>query len=176
MFKKLVLVTAVCALPAIAQANDTITFTGKVLNQTCKVDVVGHSANPVITMPTVSAKEINDAGNAGKTVFGLLVKECGVPEGSKLPIHVLFKAGEVTAAGNIANSTGTAKNVELELIDTSASNKHVDLSLGESLPFGEANSTTSSIQRNYVVQYISPNKNATPGTVGGALQYSLVYP
>ncbi|MEH6998911.1 MAG: fimbrial protein [Limnobacter sp.] len=175
MLKKFAFVAAVCALPALAQANNTIRFVGEVTAQTCSVSVNGLQANPVVLLPSVAVAQLNRTGNAGETPFTISVQGCTANEENPISVSTVFVAADMTTAGNIANTTGTASNVELQLLNA-VNGTPVNLRTTSSVPLATLAAGSTSAERQYAIRYFTPSNNATAGSVGGSLQYSLAYP
>lgn len=157
-----------------ADSANTITFKGEVTEQTCEVTVNGVNARPVVLLPTVAKSELaTAASSAGLTAFTLGVTGCTV-DADALDIKTVFVANNMTERGNLAN-TGTAQNVELQLMTDSAGTTAIDLR--DATPVAgitvAAGSTTG--EHDFAVQYFSPNGGATAGTVVGAVQYAVSY-
>lgn len=157
-----------------ADSANTITFKGEVTEQTCEVAVNGVNARPVVLLPTVAKSELNAvASSAGLTSFTLGVTGCTL-DANALDIKTVFVANNMTERGNLEN-TGTAQNVELQLMTDSAGTTAIDLR--DPTPVAgitvAAGSTTG--EHDYGVQYFSPNGGATAGTVVGAVQYAITY-
>lgn len=165
---------ALMSSAAFAESLNTLTFKGEVTEQTCSVVVNGSSARPVVLLPTVSKSELTTASSsAGLTTFTVGVSGC-TADSSALDIKTLFIGTNVTPDGNIANS-GTATNVELQLLSDSSGSSVIDLGnpaavSGISIPAGE-----TAGQHDYAVQYFSPTGGATAGSVVGVVQYAVSY-
>ncbi|HDM8061266.1 fimbrial protein [Vibrio harveyi] len=158
----------------LAASANTITFQGEVTDETCTVSVNGENASPVVLLETVPKSELAKSGDtAGATEFEVSISGCtgnattGVPN-----ISTVFVGNQVTGNGNLGN-TGSATNVELQILDTSDS--AIDLSGGYkgsndlALAAGEkANSAT------YKAQYYATGAS-TAGTVNASLQYAVSY-
>lgn len=71
-------VASLVAVPGMALAyGNTISFQGEVADETCEVSVNGNNASPVVLLPTVSASQLNAAGQtAGQTTFDIGVSGC----------------------------------------------------------------------------------------------------
>ncbi|MGB7802472.1 fimbrial protein [Buttiauxella sp.] len=166
--------TALLSGASFAESTNTITFKGEITDQTCSVTVNGSSARPVVLLPTISKSELADAGSsAGLTTFTMGVSGCSV-DSSNLEIKTLFIGTNVTSSGNLASS-GTAANVELQLLTDASGKTVIDLSnptavAGISIPAGE-----HSGEHDYAVQYYSPTGNAGAGDVVAAVQYAISY-
>ncbi|CNJ90275.1 fimbrial protein [Yersinia aldovae] len=158
---------------ALAASNNTITFQGEVTAQTCSVTVNGLNANPMVLLPTVSSGELNTSGKtAGKTTFTLGVSGCTIGP-DDIDIKTVFVGSQVTTSGNLKN-TGTATNVELQLLKDATTIAGIDLNSG--LPQDgivlKAGETTA--EHDFAVQYYSTGI-ATPGSVIASVQYAVSY-
>lgn len=117
---------------AYADSANTITFKGEVTEQTCEVTVNGVNARPVVLLPSVAKSDLAAAASsAGLTTFTLGVTGCTV-DSNALDIKTVFVANNMTERGNLAN-TGTAQNVELQLLTDSAGTTPIDLRTGTQL-------------------------------------------
>ncbi|EBS6871657.1 type 1 fimbrial protein [Salmonella enterica] len=157
---------------AMAVSDNTITFQGEVTDETCSVVINGNKAKPVVLLPTVSTKELTDQGKtAGPITFDIGLSGC-TPMGKTTKISTVFVGNQVTSNGNLGN-TGSAKNVEVQLLDTSGIPINLtggftgngDLQL-------EANASEASAT--YTAQYYSTG-TAEAGTVAATLQYAVSY-
>ena len=157
-----------------ADSANTITFKGEVTEQTCEVTVNGVNARPVVLLPSVAKSELSAAASsAGLTTFTLGVTGC-TTDADALDVKTVFIANNMTERGNLAN-TGTAQNVELQLMTDSTGATAIDLR--DALPVAGITvaAGTTSGDHDYAVQYFSPNGGATAGTVVGAVQYAITY-
>ncbi|WDU65082.1 fimbrial protein [Pseudomonas poae] len=178
--KRTALLLAISALPSLsfAAGTNTITFKGQVSSQTCKVSVNGDQANPLILLPTVSSSALSAKGStAGETTFTIALRDCTAPTTDAQKINVMFGTNNVTSAGNLANTSGDAKNVALQLLPAPGSATPVVLSsTGTTTVDGltlALNQTSTS--HDYAVRYISEAGSATTGSVGAQVQYSFSY-
>lgn len=104
---------------AMAVSDNTITFQGEVTDETCSVVINGNQAKPVVLLPTVSTKELTDQGKtAGPITFDIGLSGCTGSTDKTTKISTVFVGNQVTSNGNLGN-TGSAKNVEVQLLDTS---------------------------------------------------------
>ncbi|MBB1201532.1 type 1 fimbrial protein [Enterobacteriaceae bacterium 89] len=167
-------IALVFAQTANADSANTITFKGEVTEQTCEVTVNGVNARPVVLLPSVAKSELQAAASsAGLTTFTLGVTGC-TSDADALDIKTVFIANNMTDRGNLAN-TGSAQNVELQLMTDSAGTTAIDLR--DALPVGgitvAVGATTG--EHDYAVQYFSPTGGASAGTVVGSVQYAITY-
>lgn len=80
----------------------------------------------------------------------------------------------MTALGNLAN-TGTAQNVELQLLTDATGTTVIDLRDPTPVAGITVAAGSTSGEHDYAVQYYSPNGGATAGTVVGTVQYAVTY-
>ncbi|MBS7560116.1 type 1 fimbrial protein [Pseudomonas sp. RC4D1] len=174
----LAVLTAVGITPAVyaAAGDGTINFKGAVTGQTCTIGVNGGGASPSVALPDVSGSNFTSVGvTQGATNIDFALTNC---VGTAVKASVYFGAGTgINPDGTIANSaTGAtaAKNVALQIID------------GNSRPviIGSSTQTTSPVTApivsgaatlKYAVQYIATTVPVVPGTVSGAVTYSINY-
>lgn len=161
-------------LGANAQANNTISFSGEVTEQTCQVDLSGNVNGPVVLLPLVSKTDLKDPGSvAGETPFTISVSGCAVNGSEALPIKTIFFGNDVTAKGNLKNF-GSANNVELQILDAVGGNA-IDVSAGAAASGLSVAAGESTGSHDFAVQYVSVAGNATAGTVIGSIQYQIAY-
>ncbi len=173
--KKLFLVSALVAgISTTYAAPNTITFQGEVSEQTCSVDVNGNTDSPIVLLPTVSAGELASAGNvAGLTTFTVNLTGCQAPA-STTTMGTMFIGNNVTTNGNLGN-TGTAQNVELQLLESEASGTGIDLTAPATVAATHTVATgETSASHDFAVQYYA-NGVATAGTVVSSVQYAVSY-
>lgn len=158
---------------ALAASENTINFQGEVSDETCLVAVNGNAASPVVLMPTVSKKDLATSGaTAGQTSFTVGLTGCTGSSTDSTKVSTVFVGNNVSSSGNLLN-TGTAKNVEVQLLDTKDAVINLtggytgsgDLTLG--IDETEASAT-------YNAQYYATGA-ATAGTVTASLQYAVTY-
>lgn len=166
--------TVLLSSAAFADAANTITFKGEVTEQTCSVTVNGSSARPVVLLPTVSKSDLAAATDtAGLTTFTLGVSGCTV-DTADLQIKTLFIGTNVTSSGNLENS-GTATNVELQLMTDATGTSPIDLSNPTAIAGMTVLAGETTAEHDYAVQYYTPTGSAGAGTVVGVVQYAISY-
>ncbi|MEG0098318.1 MAG: fimbrial protein [Citrobacter sp.] len=157
-----------------ADSANTITFKGEVTEQTCEVTVNGVNARPVVLLPSVAKSELATvASSTGLTTFTLGVTGCTV-DADALDIKTIFIANNMTERGNLAN-TGTAQNVELQLMTNSSGTTAIDLRNATPVAGITVAAGSTSGEHDFAVQYFSPNGGTTAGTVVGTVQYAVSY-
>jgi major type 1 subunit fimbrin (pilin) len=170
-----VLAAAAFAQSALA-ADGTINFNGEVKDQTCTVTVNGQVSPAVstITLPTVSSSLLDAAGRTtGQTGFKIGLSACSGPASTA---SAFFESGATVDAitNNLKNTTGTAKLVQLQLVDGANGNA---IKAGDTSQITAT--TATAITANaatlpYAVQYFATGK-ATAGTVISSVTYSINY-
>lgn len=158
---------------SMAASNNTITFQGEVTAQTCSVTVNGLEANPMVLLPTVSSADLDTTGKtAGKTTFTLGVSGCA-PDSSDVNIKTVFVGNQVTTSGNLKN-TGTAANVELQLLKDTTTTTGIDLNSGLPQEGIVLKANQTSAEHDFAVQYLATGQ-AAPGSVIASVQYAVSY-
>ncbi|CNH27869.1 fimbrial protein [Yersinia pekkanenii] len=158
---------------SMAASNNTITFQGEVTAQTCSVTVNGLEANPIVLLPTVSSGDLNTSGKtAGKTTFTLGVSGC-TADATDIDIKTNFVGNQVSASGNLKN-TGTAANVELQLLKDATTTTGIDLNSGLAQDGIVLEAGQTSAEHYFAVQYFATGQ-AAPGSVNASVQYSVSY-
>lgn len=168
------LIMSAILLPGYAQADsaNTINFQGEVSDETCSVEINGNASSPVVLLPTVSKADLSASGQtAGKTDFTVGLTGC-TGTSTETKISTVFVGNNVSAAGNLSN-TGTAENVEIQLLDTTGA----DINLtGGYVGSGDLTLATGETEKSatYSAQYLSTGV-ATAGTVTASMQYAITY-
>ncbi|MBS0057246.1 fimbrial protein [Yersinia sp. Marseille-Q3913] len=158
---------------SMAASNNTITFQGEVTAQTCSVTVNGLEANPMVLLPTVSSTDLDASGKkAGKTTFTLGVSGC-TADAADVDIKTVFVGNQVSASGNLINS-GTAENVELQLLKDATTTTGIDLNSGVPQEGIVLKAGQTSAEHDFAVQYFA-TAQATPGSVIASVQYAVSY-
>ena len=171
--KKIILAASALALGSVAAhaADGTITITGQVTDQTCKV--TADSKNVEVTLPTVGVSSLTTAGNtAGRTPFTINLTNCKAGN-----VSAFFETGgNVDAASGRLNNTGGAANVQVQLLSDSSVVIPV---LANATQAGVTTKVTvaedgDSAALNYYAEYYATGQ-ATPGTVTTSVQYTINY-
>lgn len=156
-----------------AEASDgTINFDGNIADQTCSVNVNDSGSNTgTVTLPKVAAGMLSaDGQTAGRTRFTIGLTGCSTKTGG---VYAYFEQGaNVNAEGHLKN-TGTAQNVELQLLDAN----DVALNVGSDTQRNDPAKETMSggtATLTYSAQYYA-TAAATSGTVASSVTYSINY-
>lgn len=155
-----------------AEASDgTINFTGEIESQTCTVSVNGGTSTGTVVLPTVSSSLLKTSGQtAGSTRFTIGLSECSTETGD---VYAYFEQGvNVNAEGRLIN-TGTATNVDLQLLD-GANNALNAGSTEQTASPATASLTAGAATLTYAAQYFA-TAAATAGTVASSVTYSINY-
>ena len=153
--------------------SGTITFTGKVVANTCAVNVNNSgNASGTVQLPVVFTTALNTAGfTAGTTNFTLAVTGC---DGNLTSVQPLFSGGSIdTTTGDLKNTAG-GNNVEVQLLNGGTV---MDLSQNtpsaQNQPVGTLSGGATTL--NYTAQYIAVGGAATSGLVNATVAYTLTY-
>jgi major type 1 subunit fimbrin (pilin) len=173
------LIAASMALSGVAHAEPssnggTLTINGELVANTCTVSGEGQGNNFTVTLPTLSASALSDAGSStGSRGFAIELTDCTPATGN---VHAYWDYGVNTLSdGNLKNN-GTATSVEVQLVDYNGSKVPLDVSK----PDGAQGSQTVALSNGaaklqYAAQYVSPLGSAGAGTVTTTVTYGIVY-
>lgn len=142
--------------------------------------IAAGSQNIPVTLPGVPASSLSTTGQVGgRTGFSIAVTGCPSSVNS---ITTYFYGGNVdTATGNLVNN-GSAKNVEIQLLNgpggSAAALSEIDLrgaqaSAQQSSVF---NVSGGNAALNYYAQYIASGGAATAGSVSTSVTFTIAYP
>ena len=156
-------------------ADGTITINGQVTDKTCTVNAGGNK-DFTVTLPTVSKQVLAAAGDtAGRTPFTINLTGCTA--GSKVATY--FEPGATVDfnTGRLNNATGTATNVQVQLL---GSENTVIPVLAAGAGGIQANSQLVDVSGggaadlNYYAQYYATGAS-TPGSVATTVKYTIIY-
>lgn len=153
--------------------DGTISIQGQITDVTCAISVDGGSNNATVTLPTVSATALPVAGaTAGSTPFTIALTGCTGATMNNAYAH--FELGSMvdTVTGHLNNVTGTASNVQVQLLDKFLN----PISIGSATQGGAAveDISSGSATLDYAARYYATGVT-TSGTVGTQVEYSIVY-
>lgn len=156
---------------AAAASDGTITFTGQINSQTCTVSVNGGGSSASVTLPAVASSLLQTSGNtAGATRFNMDLTNCATQTGD---VFAYFEQGaNVNADGRLIN-TGTATNVDLQLVDDESN----PLNVGSTDQLDSPKTgtlTAGAATLSYAARYYSTGAT-TGGTVASTVTYSINY-
>lgn len=176
--KKIILATSALVLSSVAAhaVDGTVTINGLVTDQTCKV--TNGSKDIRVTLPTVGVNSLAASGQtAGRTPFTINLENCKAGD-----VSVFFETGSnVDAATGNLNNTGTAKNVQVQLLSDKsvvipllANATQSPLTTKTTIVGVTGTDTTGTAALNYYAQYLATGQ-ATTGTVATSVQYTVNY-
>ncbi|UGB38298.1 fimbrial protein [Frateuria soli] len=156
--------------------DGSITITGTVVGQTCKVD--GKSAGTAdaisVALPTVLTSNLASAGaTAGQKQFSIGITGC---DAALSTVQTYFSGTNIdTTTGNLSNN-GSAANVQVQLLNADAS----AINLGGADASAQNSQTanldaTGSATLDYTAQYIAQGGAAGSGDVNTSVQFTMVY-
>ncbi|EMG7385716.1 fimbrial protein [Salmonella enterica] len=157
--------------------DGTITFNGKVVDQSCSVDTAGK--NLTVTLPTVAASSLDLASKTtGMTPFYIKLTGCGVGPNQSKKVKLFFDNSATVDAntGNLMNTaSGTkAENVQIQLMNADAAtaiNLNKDFA-GQSVKVTDI--TAPDVTLRYNAQYFA-TATATAGDVKTTVNYTIAY-
>ena len=180
MSTSLIAALAISAFSVNAASTGTITFNGELTDSTCDVDINGQGADATVVLPTVSVNQLTASGDTtGRTSFNMNLSNCVVgTQGGHSKVASFFQPGTTVdlSTGRLRNVSGTATNVDLELLD--ATGNYAAINVGNTDQV--SNTAYVDIQADgsallpYAVQYYA-NAQTTPGTVVSSVVYNLQY-
>ncbi|MBK4785154.1 MAG: type 1 fimbrial protein [Pantoea sp. Pent] len=178
--KKLTLLSALVAMAAVsgaqAASSGTITFNGELTASTCDVSVDGKGPSSTVVLPPLSTSGFQKAGETGGTTkFLMTLTNC---KGTLQTASAFFEAGPSVdmTSGRLKNTTGSATNVQLQLLDGSSTTQ-APIDVGNSnqmtnTQYVDISSGNTTLP--YAVRYYATNA-ATAGTVVSNVTYSIQY-
>ncbi|OPA86082.1 fimbrial protein [Pseudomonas fluorescens] len=162
---------------SVAHATDgTINFTGELTAQTCTARVNGSTtAVSTVALPRIATTSLATAGaTGGATTFTIALTGCSTGANVIASAAAFFEAGPgVDPTTRNLRSTGTANNVQLQLLDSD----------GEIIQAGAATQVANTARTTvtagaatlpYSVRYVATGV-PTAGTVVSSVTYSLNY-
>ncbi len=162
----------VALAPRTASAVDgTITITGTVNASTCQINGADSPAAIAVTLPTVSTTSLNATGAvAGRTPFSIALSGCGTLTSAT----TFFEPGPTVASdGRLTNASGSAANVEVELLNSDLST--INLAGAAGAQSSQQTTLTSGAGTlNYYAQYYATGA-AGPGDVSTSVQFTMQY-
>ena len=156
-------------------ADGTITINGQVTDNTCTVNTV-QGKDFTVTLPTVSKQVLAVAGDtAGRTPFTINLTGCTAD--SKVATY--FEPGATVDfnTGRLNNASGTAKNVQVQLL---GSNNTAIPVLAAGAGGIQTNSQlvdvsgTGAADLNYYAEYYATGASEA-GSVATTVKYTIIY-
>ena len=174
--KKLLLATLVLTASATSFAADkdgTVTFNGKLVDNTCQVNT--NSQNLTVPLPTLPTRQLAQANDtAGLTLFQIQLDSC---DGQKARAYFVPTPDKVDlTSGRLKTSTenGAAKNVQVQLVDSDASRVINATGTGGNQGSELQEITSSNNKLNYYARYYATGKTEA-GTVKASVDYYVEY-
>lgn len=148
-------------------ADGTISINGQINGNTCTITGT-NGKNVDVVLPGVSTTALQNAGQvAGTTPFKLTLTNC-----TGTSAKTLFELGTSVnqASGNLKNVSGTATNVEVQILNDS----FAAINLGTNAGSQTGSTAGGAGVLNYYAQYFATGA-ATAGSVTTSVQYSMLY-
>jgi major type 1 subunit fimbrin (pilin) len=167
---------AISSFPVHA-TDGTITFNGKVTDQTCTISTPG-GKDFTVTLPTVSASTLSaQSSTAGRTPFSINLTKC-----SKGQVATYFEPGSTVDfnTGRLVNQaqTNAATNVQIQLLGKN--NQYIPI-LAAGANGAQNNSQWVAVTNdgdsadlNYYAEYYATNAVGA-GDVTSSVQYTIIY-
>jgi major type 1 subunit fimbrin (pilin) len=161
---------AVAFVPAARAANTgTIQINGKVLQDTCTVAVNGGAGTTVTMTPVMTSSLASAGATAGATPFTLNLSNC---DANATSAQLSFTSGSNNAAdGNLTN-TGSAGNVEVQLLAGGTSGSVVNVGTDANAP--AVSLTSGSGSTSMAARYYA-TAAATAGLVSTSASITFTY-
>ncbi|GAA5127423.1 fimbrial protein [Alloalcanivorax gelatiniphagus] len=177
-FRSMAAAALLCAAGSAMAADGTITFTGKIIDQTCNITTPG-GADFTVTLPTVAAATLASAGDvAGRTPFSINLSDCA--EGD---VATYFEPGpsvdfETGRLVNQAAGNTVATNVQIQLLGEN--NQFVPI-LAAGGDGAQQNSQWVTVPAggggadlHYYAEYYATGQSGA-GDVSSNVQYTIIY-
>jgi P pilus assembly protein, pilin FimA len=154
--------------------DGTITITGQVVAQTCKVDgnSYGTSDNVAVTLPSVLTTQLASSGQvAQKTPFAINVTGC---DPALSNVQTFFSGTNIdTTTGNLSN-TGSASNVQVQLLNSTSAAMTLNgaSAIAQNSPVVTLSSGAATL--NYYAQYYATGATGA-GAVNTSVAFTLIY-
>ncbi|WP_082720351.1 fimbrial protein [Burkholderia sp. MSMB1835] len=172
------LIAAGATVSTMAHASDgTISFDGKVITSTCKID--GESGNFTVHLPPISTNALTAVGNvAGRTPFSLSLSGCTVGDGNPVKVGVVFEPG-----ANVDQSTGRltldqgedkAQGIQLNVLDAQQKQIMIGSASSSNPPQAVDIGADGKAKLDYFTEYYASGA-VKAGDVNSRVEYSLIY-
>ncbi|QET01194.1 MULTISPECIES: fimbrial protein [Cupriavidus] len=155
--------------------SGTITFSGEVKTNTCKInDLKDSAANFTVPLPHVSADALSTSGaTAGRTRFDIRLSDCNTDPAGSAYVHFEGSNDADPQSGHLKlESTAGAKNVQIALLD--ASGNSIPLNGNAPIPTAVPIGTDGSATLHYAAQYVATGK-AQGGKATARVNFTIVY-
>lgn len=162
-------VAALASMSAQAASTGTISFTGRVLADTCTINVNG-SGNNTVALPSVMTTAFGSTVGsvAGATPFTIGLTGCDTNTTSA---KMAFNGTQIDATtGNLKNATSGGSNVQIQLLSGAAV---INTSTSTNAPTIAVTNGVGSTT--LTAQYISTATATTAGLVTSSVGFTLTY-
>ncbi|EHC4280972.1 F17A fimbrial adhesin [Escherichia coli] len=156
--------------------DGTITFNGKVVDQTCSVTT--GSKNLKVTLPTVSANSLDSSGKVvGLTPFTISLEGCNTAATGAQNVNAYFEPNANTdyTTGNLTNTASSgASNVQIQLLNADGVKV---IKLGQAAAAQNVDTVAindANVTLRYNAQYYATGV-ATAGDVTSTVNYTIAY-
>ncbi|WP_089614389.1 F17A fimbrial adhesin [Escherichia coli] len=156
--------------------DGTITFNGKVVDQTCSVTT--GSKNLTVTLPTVSANSLDLSGKVvGLTPFTISLEGCNTAATGAQNVNAYFEPNANTdyTTGNLTNTASSgASNVQIQLLNADGVKV---IKLGQAAAAQNVDTVAindANVTLRYNAQYYATGV-ATAGDVTSTVNYTIAY-
>ncbi len=165
MIKKIATLCLLVAATGAYAVDGTVNVNGSVSSATCTITTSGTT----VTLPNVSRTSLAGAGQvAGLTPWSVSVSACNA-----VTMNTYFEPGAtINASGRMINS-GTATNVDGQLLNSAQTAINMSLTYGSQGTSPVTLSGNAATQQFYVRYYATGV--ATAGTFVSSFTYTLVY-
>ena len=163
-------IAALASMSVQAASSGTINFTGKVLADTCTINVNGSSTSTV-ALPTVMTTAFGSTvgATAGATPFTVALTGC---DPNTTSATMAFNGTQVdSGTGNLKNATSGGSNVEIQLLNSSSA--AINTSTQVNAPTIAVTSGAGSTS--LTARYISTATATTAGLVTSSVGFTLTY-
>lgn len=166
--KTLAIITTVMlslAATSVQASDGSITVNGSLITNTCTVNN-GTGNNIIVNLPTLATSSLKNSGQtAGSTKFSILLSSCSATQA-----QTYFEAGPgIASDGNLLNS-GTASNVEVQLLN----NQGNAINLSNNSGSQQVNIVAGAASLDYYAQYYATGQTGA-GSVTSTVKYTVSY-
>lgn len=170
----LMIVLSILNLPNAFAFDGTITITGRILEQTCKIST--ETKDLSVALPTLPKSNFDGKTTAGRTMFSIIVSDCS---GTKVAVY-FEPVGVGAGPSNLKNqaTSGAANNVEVRLLGSSGlpiTFATREINNGPQTNSQWVNVVNNSATMSYYAEYISTAGSITAGNVVATVQYTILY-
>lgn len=161
-------VAALASAPARAASTGTISFSGKVLADTCTITVNGGSTLTLSAVMT-SAFGSTVGTTVGDTMFSVVLSDCST---NTVGAQMAFSGSNIdNTSGDLTNTASDGSNVRIRLLNSS--NQVINAKTGTNAPWIAVANGSGSTQM--TAQYISTATVTTAGPVTSSVNFTLTY-